>query len=92
MIGYETQARATRQKIVRLRDLRLPREAKARFDGCSLNFARVRAYDLKLCYLRRRCAWPSKCKDNTQRIHANVCRRCGLIGKVRFPPLHALFL
>jgi len=34
----------------------------------------------------------TKCKDHTQRIHANVCRRCGLIGKVRFPPLHALFL
>jgi len=52
MIGYETQARATRQKIVRLRDLRLPREAKARFDGCYLNFARVRAYDLKLRYTK----------------------------------------
>jgi len=34
----------------------------------------------------------TKCKDNTQRIRANAFRRFGLIGKVRFPPLHALFL
>jgi hypothetical protein len=49
MIEYESQARATREKTARLKELRLAREGRGAIDNSSLNSARTRAgCDLKL--------------------------------------------
>ena len=54
MIEYESQARATREKTARLKELRLAREGRGAIHNSPLNFACTRARcDLKLRHIHK---------------------------------------